>query len=87
NELMFYKPDEVYSSIPKLFTDGTMSELSEEFNSLEKINAFKEKAKNHPLYNDFKETIDLAESLISNPRKEDVLELEMRGDSISEAKK
>ncbi|WP_415339534.1 NPCBM/NEW2 domain-containing protein [Clostridium perfringens] len=87
NELMFYKPDEVYSSIPKLFTDGTMSELSEEFNSLEKINAFKEKVKNHPLYNDFKETIDLAESLISNPRKEDVLELEMRGDSINEAKK
>ncbi|EJT6557893.1 NPCBM/NEW2 domain-containing protein [Clostridium perfringens] len=87
NELMFYKPDEVYSSIPKLFTDGTMSELSEEFNNVEKINAFKEKAKNHPLYNDFKETIDLAESLISNPRKEDVLELEMRGDSISEAKK
>ena len=87
NELMFYKPDEVYSSIPKLFTDGTMSELSEEFNSVEKINTFKEKAKNHPLYNDFKETIDLAESLISNPRKEDVLELEMRGDSISEAKK
>ncbi|EGS5728222.1 DUF5011 domain-containing protein [Clostridium perfringens] len=87
NELMFYKPDEVYSSMPNLFTDGTMSELSEEFNSLEKINAFKEKAKNHPLYNDFKETIDLAESLISNPRKEDVLELEMRGDSISEAKK
>ncbi|MDM0916005.1 NPCBM/NEW2 domain-containing protein [Clostridium perfringens] len=87
NELMFYKPDEVYSSIPNLFTDGTMSELSEEFNSLEKINAFKEKAKNHPLYNDFKETIDLAESLISNPRKEDVLELEMRGDSINEAKK
>ncbi|WP_255993061.1 NPCBM/NEW2 domain-containing protein [Clostridium perfringens] len=87
NELMFYKMDEVYSSIPKLFTDGTMSELSEEFNSLEKINAFKEKAKNHPLYNDFKETIDLAESLISNPRKEDVLQLEMRGDSINEAKK
>ncbi|MFH5905584.1 NPCBM/NEW2 domain-containing protein [Clostridium perfringens] len=87
NELMFYKPDEVYSSIPKLFTDGTMSELSEEFNSLEKINAFKEKAKNHPLYNDFNETIELAESLISNPRKGDVLELEMRGDSISEAKK
>ena len=87
NELMFYKPDEVYSSIPKLFTDGTMSELSEEFNSLEKINAFKEKAKNHPLYNDFNETIELAESLISNPRKEDVLELEMIGDSISEAKK
>ncbi|EHK2355547.1 NPCBM/NEW2 domain-containing protein [Clostridium perfringens] len=87
NELMFYKPDEVYSSIPKLFTDGTMSELSEEFNSVEKINTFKEKAKNHPLYNDFNETIELAESLISNPRKEDVLELEMRGDSISEAKK
>ncbi|EJT5935304.1 NPCBM/NEW2 domain-containing protein [Clostridium perfringens] len=87
NELMFYKPDEVYSSIPKLFTDGTMSELSEEFNSLEKINAFKEKAKNHPLYNDFNETIELAESLISNPRKEDVLQLEMRGDSINEAKK
>ena len=32
---MFYKPDEVYSSIPKHFTDGTMSELSKEFNSLE----------------------------------------------------
>ncbi|MDK0772645.1 NPCBM/NEW2 domain-containing protein [Clostridium perfringens] len=86
-EFMFYKPDEVYSSIPKLFTDGTMSELSKEFNSLEKINAFKEKIKNHPLYNDFKEITDLAESLISNSKKEDVLELEMRGDSISEAQK
>ena len=61
--------------------------IRDRFNSLEKINAFKEKAKNHPLYNDFNETIELAESLISNPRKEDVLELEMRGDSISEAKK
>ncbi|EGT3615973.1 DUF5011 domain-containing protein [Clostridium perfringens] len=87
NEIMFYKPDEVYTSVPKLFTDGTMSEVSEKFNNIEKINAFKEEAKKHPLYEDFKEYIELAESLISNPRKEDVLELEMRGDSINEARK
>ena len=87
NEIMFYKTDEIYSSIPKLFTDGTMSEVSKEFNSTEKINAFEEKAKTHPLYEDFRESIELAKSLISNPKQEDVFELEMRGDSINESVK
>ncbi|WP_455537756.1 NPCBM/NEW2 domain-containing protein [Terrisporobacter sp.] len=87
NELSFYTEDKLADKLPTLFTDGTMSKVSEEFNSLEKINTFEEQAKKHPLYNEFKEDIDLAKDLISNPQKEDILELERRGDSINQSVK
>ncbi|MBS6504474.1 MAG: M60 family metallopeptidase, partial [Clostridium sp.] len=87
SEIAFYKQDVVSDKVDKLFTNGLMNELSEEFNSIEKINVFKESAKNHPLYEDFKADIELAESLIDNPRQEYVFELEMRGDSVIESVK
>ena len=87
NEIMFYTPDEVYNEIPKLFTDGTMSELSPEYNDINKIKALEEKAKENALYMAFKPSLDLAESLVSNSKKEDVIELERRGNSVEAAKK
>ena len=51
---MFYKEDKVSDKMKTLFTDATMSKVSAEFNSIEKINALDEEAKSHPLYSDFK---------------------------------
>ena len=85
NEISFYKEDRLSNKVDELFTDGTMSKVSEEFNSAEKIEAFEKEIKNHPLYNDFKEDIDLAKDLISNPQSENSFELERRGDSVSKS--
>ncbi|MBO3431109.1 discoidin domain-containing protein, partial [Clostridium perfringens] len=86
SEIMFYKPDEVWNSVNELFTDGTMSVVSDKFNTLDKINELEEVAKKHPLYKEeFKVTLDLAKEIVNNPRQEDVIELEMRGNSIQEA--
>ena len=88
NEIMFYKSDEVWNSVDSLFTDGTMSAISDKFNSVDKINALEETAKTHPLYEkEFKETIDLAKQIVASPKQEDVFELEMRGNSVAETNK
>ena len=42
---MFYKEDKVSDKMKNLFTDSTMSKVSEGFNSVEKINALDEEAK------------------------------------------
>ena len=88
SEIMFYKSDSVWNSVNELFTDGTMSVVSEKFNTLDKINQLEEVAKKHPLYEEeFKSTIDLAKEIVNNPRQEDVIELEMRGNSVQETNK
>ncbi|MBU3803872.1 MAG: NPCBM/NEW2 domain-containing protein, partial [Candidatus Cellulosilyticum pullistercoris] len=87
SEIMFYTTDEIWNSVDNLFTDGTMSVVSDAFNTMEKISAFEKKAKEHPLYEQFKESIDLAKEIIANPRHEDVFELEMRGNSVAETNK
>ncbi|MGU8260938.1 hypothetical protein ACV3TM_16595, partial [Clostridium perfringens] len=50
SEIMFYKSDEVWNSVDELFTDRTMSVVSDKFNTLDKINELEEAAKKHPLY-------------------------------------
>ena len=87
SEFMFYKEDEIRDKIKTLFTDGTMSVVSQEYNSVEKIDAFEESMKGHPLYEDFEELTQLAKSLLSDPKQDEVFELEMRGDSVSESGK
>ena len=37
-----------------------MSKVSEEFNTIEKLDALEEEAKNHPFYEEFKEDIENA---------------------------
>ena len=66
SEFMFYKEDSLMNKIERLFTDDTMSEVSEEFNTIEKINALEEESKNHPLYSDLEEYITNAKMIIEN---------------------
>ena len=84
---MFYEEDKIAEKMSTLFTDGTMTKVSDEFNSLEKINSLEKEAKDHPLYKSYKEEIDLAKELISNPQEISVMELEMRGNSVAEIQK
>ncbi|MGV3218099.1 NPCBM/NEW2 domain-containing protein [Clostridium baratii] len=68
SEFMFYKEDKVSDKMKNLFTDATMSKVSAEFNSVEKINALDEEAKSHPLYSDFKEYIENAKLIVENKK-------------------
>ena len=64
SEFMLYKEDELSDKIDRLFTDSTMSVVSEEFNTIEKIEALENEIKNHVLYNEFKEDIENAKILL-----------------------
>ena len=70
SEFMFYKEDSVSDKIKNLFTDETMSKVSDEFNTIDKINALEEEAKTHPLYADFKEEFDNARELLNEQKIE-----------------
>ena len=70
SEFMFYKEDKLSDKMDRLFTDDTMSEISEEFNSIEEIDALEEEVKNHPLYSDFKEYIENARELLNDQNVE-----------------
>lgn len=69
-EFRFYKEDKVSDKIANLFTDATMSKVSEEFNTIEKLDALENEAKDHPLYEEFKEYIENAEILLQENRIE-----------------
>lgn len=69
-EFRFYKEDKVYDKILNLFTDATMSKVSEEFNTKEKLEALENEAKNHPLYSSFKEDIENAKILLEENKIE-----------------
>ncbi|WP_018592446.1 NPCBM/NEW2 domain-containing protein [Terrisporobacter glycolicus] len=64
SEFMFYKEDEISDKMNRLFTDSTMNAVSEEFNTVEKIEALENKVRNHVLYNEFKEDLSNAKILI-----------------------
>lgn len=69
-EFRFYKEDKVYDSILNLFTDATMSKVSEEFNTIEKLEALENEGKKHPLYSNFKEDIENAKILLEENKIE-----------------
>ncbi|MGG7142120.1 NPCBM/NEW2 domain-containing protein [Clostridium nigeriense] len=69
-EFGLYTQDELAEKIERLFTDSTMSIVSEEFNSVDKINALEEEVKNHPFYEDFKEDIANARELVNQQKIE-----------------
>lgn len=88
-EFMLYKQDKLSDEVSRLFTDNTMSEVSPEFANLEKLDELEEKSKNHPLYGEYKERLNLAKEILKGGSKisETVWELESRGNSIREASK
>lgn len=87
SELAFYKEDSLDNTIAKLFTDGTMSAISPEFNSLEKINALEEAAKDHPLYTTYKEQLDLAKKILNGEvvTEGKIIAAEQHGDMVKHA--
>ena len=66
SEAMFYKEDVISDKMARLFTDDSLSVVSQEFNTVELINELEEEVKGHPLYNDFKTNIEDAKILINN---------------------
>ncbi len=66
SEISFYKQDVLSDKMDRLFTDSSMSQVSEEFNTLDKLGNLEEEAKKHPLYNDYKEDLDNARLMVEN---------------------
>ncbi|MFJ7935552.1 NPCBM/NEW2 domain-containing protein [Sporosarcina sp. NPDC096371] len=69
SEFLFYKEDTVSSQMENLFTDKNKNQVSEKFNTVEKLTALEESVKSHPLYAMFKEDIENAFVLI---KQEDI---------------
>ncbi|WP_313891334.1 NPCBM/NEW2 domain-containing protein [Psychrobacillus sp.] len=72
-EFCFYKEDLVKDQMKKLFVDNTFSTVSDEFNTLEKLEALEEGAKTHLLYPQFKEDIANAKQLIIEGKLESTI--------------
>ncbi|RDY27320.1 DUF5011 domain-containing protein [Romboutsia weinsteinii] len=78
SEFMFYKKDVVQDKIDRLFTDETLSQVSEEFNTIEAINKLKEESKIHPLYEEFKEKIENAKILVNSNQEVEATDARIR---------
>ncbi|AMO85729.1 NPCBM/NEW2 domain protein [Solibacillus isronensis B3W22] len=63
-ELAFYKEDVVQNKINSLFKDATMSAVADEYSTLNQINELEEAAKSHPLYETYKESLELAKKIV-----------------------
>ncbi|UEL47268.1 NPCBM/NEW2 domain-containing protein [Terrisporobacter hibernicus] len=66
SEIMFYSEDQLKDKIKNVFTNRLMNELSQEYNTLKKIEELEEGAKVHPLKEQYQEIIDLAKSLLND---------------------
>ncbi|GGH30786.1 NPCBM/NEW2 domain-containing protein [Paenibacillus segetis] len=67
-EFAFYKEDAVSDKLNYLFTDDTYSQVSEEFNTVDKLITLENEVKAHPLYAQFTAEIENAKILLaSNP--------------------
>lgn len=64
SEFMFYKEDNIIDKMNNIFTNESKNELSENFNTLEKLEAFDMEAKTHPLYSKVAEDINNARILL-----------------------
>ena len=70
SEFGLYKEDEVLDKMSRLFTDSTITKVSEEFDTVEKLNALEEECKVHPFYEDFKEDLANARVLVEQGKIE-----------------
>ena len=69
-EMRFYKQDNLTEKYNNLFTNASKNELSEEFDTLEKLTTFENELKSHPMYDLYKEDIDNAKILLSQDKIE-----------------
>ena len=65
SEISFYRTDELADKIKKeLFTDSNKTEVSETYNTLEKLNVLREEVSTHPASELFQEDLNRAEEII-----------------------
>lgn len=69
-EFMFYKEDSVSDMMDTLFTDNTYSQVSTEFNTVEKLSELENKVNSHPLTSQFQAEIENAKVLLENHQVE-----------------
>lgn len=89
SELAFFTEDTLANKVDNLFTDGTMSELTSAFNTVDKIIALENEVKKHPLYDiTFKEQLALAKKVANGEVALEgrVITVEQNGDMVSHAK-
>lgn len=70
SEFMFYKEDDIIDKMNNIFTNESKNELSEEFNTLEKLEAFDLEASTHPLYSEIEEEINNARIILEGKELE-----------------
>ncbi|MDU4937356.1 MAG: NPCBM/NEW2 domain-containing protein [Clostridium sp.] len=87
SEIVFYKQDKIADKVDSLFTNGLMNELSEDFNTEEKLQALKDEAKGHPLEDLFKESFELVNKVLRGEIETvKVITAEQHGDMVAHAK-
>lgn len=87
SEIAFYKQDVVSDKIDNLFTNGLRNELSEDFNTKEKLQALENETKGHPLESSFKEPLELAKEILNGELSTvKVITAEQHGDMVAHAK-
>ena len=88
SEIAFYKQDETADKVESLFTNGLMNELSEDFNTEEKLQALKDEAKGHPLEDLFKESFELANKVLRGEIETvKIITAEQHGNMVKHAEK
>lgn len=70
SEFMFYKEDSIIDKMNNIFTNDSKNELSEEFNTLEKLEEFGLEASTHPLYSKIEEDINNARIILEGKELE-----------------
>ena len=68
SEFMFYREDSLSDVISNMFTDGTMSELKDEYNNIDVINNLEKEVNNHPLKDELIHDIDLAKEVLQGDK-------------------
>ena len=86
SEFMFYKEDTLADKINTIFTTTGMDTVSEEFNTIEKLEELEKEVLNHPLYETLKDTIDEAKDIVSGKIQNiKTVVAEQQGDRVAHA--
>ena len=87
SELAFYQEDKIQNQMNSLFTDATLSKVVSTYDTLDKINALEQTAKSHPLYETYKEDIELAKNIVNGELVTEgrIIEAEQHGNMVSHA--
>ena len=81
-DMSFYKEDTVTRKVNSLFKDKLYTNLSEEYNNIDKINSLEKEINNHPLKEDYIPIINLAKDIVNGNTIEEgqIITLSQRGD-------